>query len=72
MSKNALNIVSDRAIGTDRISIELLFEIRDIWVGLYWDVNYQDIPNEWHLDVYICLIPMFPLHIKYIQRVEKL
>lgn len=37
--------------------IRIVFEPRDLWVGVYWD-------RQWFaLVVYICLIPMLPLKI---------
>ena len=37
-------------------SVELLFEPRDVWVGLYWDTATYPA-----LSVYVCLVPCFPL-----------
>ena len=65
MPKNSLRLVSNH-----KILVELLFEVRDVWIGLYWDVNYKEnetfrYGDKWHLDIYFCLLPFFPLHIKY-------
>ena len=43
----------------------LLFEPRDLWVGLYWD--YQRIGRIWHCDFYICILPMLPVKITVIR-----
>lgn len=37
------------------------FEPRDLWVGVYWDRRHH--PPE--LDVYVCLVPCFPLHVRF-------
>ena len=37
----------------------LLFEPRDLWVGLYW--TKDRFTESWHF--YICIVPMFPLKI---------
>lgn len=42
-----------------KIEISLEFEPRDIWIGIYWD--YQKVYKMFH--VYICLVPLFPIHI---------
>jgi hypothetical protein len=34
------------------------FEPRDIWLGVYWTRGPMD---EW--DIYICLVPCFPVRI---------
>lgn len=48
------------------ITAYLKFEIRDIWIGIYWNVaqNIFD-DSRMILEVYICLVPMFPIIIKY-------
>ena len=38
----------------------LLFEPRDLWVGIHWRTHYSDRPG-WLLEVYVCIIPMLPL-----------
>ncbi len=37
---------------------KLKFEPRDLWIGVYWD------RSPVRLDVYICVVPCFPLHIR--------
>ena len=41
-------------------NLKLKFEPRDVWIGLYWNYNAGP-PNE--LDLYLCLVPFFPLHL---------
>jgi hypothetical protein len=42
--------------------LELLFEPRDLWVGVYWtrppQVNWKHA-----VDVYVCVLPCLPLKI---------
>lgn len=52
---------------------KLLFEPRDLWVGIYWnrqstlvferDFKYGSEIIIW--DVYICLVPMLPLRLMW-------
>lgn len=50
------------------MKINLKFEPRDLWIGLYWDVkkdysccySRQDKPEN-KIKLYFCLIPMLPL-----------
>lgn len=43
---------------SNRISIRLLWEPRDIWIGVYWNTN-----GTKELFIYICLLPCLPLRI---------
>jgi hypothetical protein len=40
---------------SQRVSIRVLWEPRDLWVGLYWDGTKDD----WR--VYVCVVPCFPI-----------
>lgn len=48
---------------TENFSIALLFEPRDLWIGLYWD------RIEWvwgtNTTIYIGIIPMFPIRVSW-------
>lgn len=48
-----------------RVKVQLQFEPRDLWVGIFWQVRKPpDLPAPYRiLHVYICVIPMLPLHI---------
>lgn len=46
------------------ISLWLRFEIRDIWIGVYWDVKSNE-SGELTLFVYLCIVPLFPVIFKY-------
>lgn len=41
-----------------RFVLELIFEPRDLWLGVYWNTSY------WYWEVYICIIPTLPIHIR--------
>lgn len=47
------------------ISISLLFEPRDLWVGVYWDKGVSS------LLVYICLVPVLPIKIAIHDRAAR-
>lgn len=39
--------------------IELKFEPRDLWIGVYWN-------RHWYaLEVYICIVPLLPLKVVF-------
>lgn len=44
---------------------QIEFEPRDVWVGVYWDLE-RAAPAWSFLRLYICVIPMLPLHICFI------
>jgi len=44
--------------------IRIIFEPRDIWIGLYIKKPYWEMGSYIHV-VYLCLIPMFPILISW-------
>lgn len=44
------------------LRIKWFFEIRDLWIGIYWTPNYP-----W-IDIYICLMPCIPLRISILAK----
>jgi hypothetical protein len=47
-------------------TVRLLFEPRDLWVGVYWDRIYE--VYEQGYDLYICLLPMLPIKVSCRKR----
>lgn len=45
---------------SSRFSVRLLWEPRDIWVGVYWT---REQVGEWF--AYICLLPCLPIRVHY-------
>lgn len=43
-----------------RWAVALLFEPRDLWVGVFWEHPHYEGPDRW-FTFYVCLIPMLPL-----------
>jgi hypothetical protein len=50
------------------VEVSIKWEIRDFWVGLYWDIKYESeemlLTPDKILYLYICLIPCLPIIIK--------
>ncbi len=42
-----------------RMRVRLLFEPRDLWVGLFWNAR-----TEKHLEFYLCAVPCFPVRLE--------
>lgn len=47
-------------------AVRIKFEVRDMWIGLYWNYvpRLQETTRQWDYDnllVYICFFPMFPI-----------
>lgn len=51
----------------------LEFKPQDCWVGVYWRRSHLSLADK--LDVWICLLPMLPLHLwrfYNVQQVEEI
>lgn len=46
------------------MDLVLLWEPRDLWFGIYWD--YKGYARM--VEVYLCLVPMFPLRFRYMWK----
>jgi len=47
---------------------QLQWEPRDVWVGLFWRTNHE-IGMTWYtLHLYVCIIPLVPLHVTLLRR----
>lgn len=57
-----------RLIDHSNCKAQLQWEPRDMWVGLFWRTNHEmNIP--WYtLHIYICVLPLIPLHITLLLR----
>lgn len=50
------------------MKIELKFEPRDIWIGVYWTITSTVSGDVLH--IYICIVPLLPIHIQIKLRSE--
>lgn len=57
------------------MNIQLLFEPRDLWIGVFWDVKERLVDAVTRkrkaaplIRVYICLLPTLPLRVQFIAR----
>jgi len=58
------------------MKINLEFKLQDIWIGVFWKkdlkVTYERLNrSSIRIDVWICLIPMLPLHIRWWKRINE-
>lgn len=44
-----------------RWAFAVLFEPRDVWIGIYWDRHWE--MGRRVLVLYFCLIPLFPVRL---------
>lgn len=54
--------------------MQLKFEPRDIWIGVYWTRKSRvtTLENDWNIyQIYICLIPCFPLILTFKKLIPK-
>lgn len=51
-----------------RVKVQLQFEPRDVWVGLFWRVSRHPLCDIFH--AYICLLPLVPLHATVLWRIR--
>lgn len=52
-----------RIINRKTLKAQFQFEPRDIWVGLFWRVNHEMPSPYCTLHLYLCLVPLIPLHV---------
>lgn len=48
--------------------VKVIFEPRDLWVGLYWDRSVLPSGNFGVYVLYFCIVPMLPIRIKILKR----
>ncbi len=46
------------------IELHLLFEPRDLWIGVYWRGREGHGFAKASLELYICIVPMLPIHLE--------
>ncbi len=46
-----------------KVSFE--FKKEDLWVGAYWRACYPGTLDAKQFDVWVCLIPMVPIHLSW-------
>ena len=48
----------------ENLRVTARFDPQDIWIGIYWNMKHLYYLNAKSLDVYICFLPMLPIHIE--------
>lgn len=52
-----------RIINRDRVKAQIQWEPDALWVGLFWRVNHEMPPPFYTLHLYVCILPLLPLHV---------
>lgn len=59
-----------RFINSQRLKVQIQWEPRDLWVGMFWELRLVPVPEESVqmkiLHAYLCVIPMFPIHVTWL------
>lgn len=45
--------------------ITVKFEPRDLWIGVFWKLHRSIESKFKRLELYICIVPMFPIYITF-------
>jgi hypothetical protein len=48
-----------------RVGLELIFEPRDLWLGVYWTTTDGALTGERWAMVYVCIVPCLPLRLSW-------
>lgn len=59
--KHLFGPINRNGRGPFRVHASLLFEPRDLWVGVYWDTYWET--GRKKLTVYLTVVPMLPIRI---------
>lgn len=51
------------------MTLDIRFVIQDVWIGVYWKIE-KVYPYKF-IDIYICIIPMFPIHYHNYYRIQE-
>ena len=52
------------------MKIRLEFKLRDMWIGVFWKNERMQLSGKEYrndFNMWICLIPMFPIHIHVVK-----
>lgn len=60
-----------RILNLPRLKAQLQWEPRDLWIGLFWRVNREMAPPFYTLHIYLCLVPLIPLHVTILRRTRQ-
>jgi hypothetical protein len=57
------------------VKVRLEWKPEDCWVGVFWRrgewANNRKSKTEWRTDVWICLLPMLPIHLWWIRPMKE-
>jgi len=55
------------------VKVNMRFKLQDFWIGVFWK-SYSNWPTKEFkfIDIWICLVPCFPLHVKLYKNNSKI
>ena len=57
-----------RIVNRRRVKVQVQFEPRDLWIGVFWRVLHRMPPPLYTVHFYVCLLPLVVLHITVVRK----
>ena len=54
-----------------KAKVRLRFKPQDLWVGVYWDTSYSGDLTRKFCNIYICVLPTLPIHVRLQWRIKE-
>lgn len=56
-----------RLIDGNRLKVQIQFEPKGLWIGLFWRITRDVSPPTSIVHLFVCVVPCFPLHITWLR-----